>query len=295
MTNPIRLLAVPNISEGRDASVIKAIGDAFTAAGTVQLLDVHSDPDHHRSVYTLAGEPGSLSSALLAGAKVAVESIDISDGRGVHPHVGVVDVVPLVYLDPHARGAAFAEALVTADMIGEHLHMPVFLYGPFAQGRSRAQLRAGGAKGLAQRLRSSTLNQDFGPHDLHPSAGAALIGARPPLVAFNLELEPGATVQEAQRIAALVREGGEEGLPGLRAIGVWLAAKETAQVSMNVEQPYEVPLRAVIEAVRRHAQIAGAELIGLAPGAALEGFPDDVPMPGFDPSRHLLENALAET
>jgi glutamate formiminotransferase/glutamate formiminotransferase/formiminotetrahydrofolate cyclodeaminase len=135
------------------------------------------------------------------------------------------------------------------------------------------------------------LRPDFGPEHMHPSAGATLVAARPPLVAFNLQLAPPATLADARRIAALVREGGSEGLPGVRAIGVALDG-DVAQVSMNVESPLEVPLAMLVEAVARHAAIADAELVGLAPRAAFEGFPADVPIPGFDPACHLIENAL---
>jgi glutamate formiminotransferase/glutamate formiminotransferase/formiminotetrahydrofolate cyclodeaminase len=203
--------------------------------------------------------------------------------------------MPVVYLHAAMRGAACAEALVVADRIGEELEVPVFLYGELAGGRTRAELRRGGPAGLRARMQSGEQRPDFGPSRLHPTAGATLVAAREPLVAFNLELAPPATVADAQRIAALIREGGAEGLPGLRAIGVELRAASAvpvAQVSTNVERPLEVPLRAVVEAVRRHAQVAAAELVGLAPKAALEGFPAGVPMPAFDAGRHVIENSL---
>jgi glutamate formiminotransferase / 5-formyltetrahydrofolate cyclo-ligase len=126
---------------------------------------------------------------------------------------------------------------------------------------------------------------------MHPSAGATLIGARPPLVAFNLQLAAPATLEDAREIAALVRESGREGLDGVRAIGVLLTG-EVAQVSMNVERPFEIPLAAVVRAVGAHAEVASAELVGLAPAVALEGFPSEIPIPGFDPARHVIENAL---
>lgn len=311
------LLAVPNVSEGRRRATIDAIGQAFTAAGTARLLDVHSDVDHHRSVFTLAGVQGSLSGALLVGARVAVERIDVGRDRdaeeiGVHPHVGALDVMPLVYLDAGQRGAACAEALVVAFELGEHLGVPVLLYGELAQGRTRAELRRGGVGGLAKRLSTGELRPDFGPPGMHPTAGATLVAAREPLVAFNLELASPASVQDAQRIASLIREGGVEGLPGLRAIGVSLGLRGSgsksrmprsrargmpsgyvvAQLSMNVERPLELPLAAIVEAVRRHTEISRAELVGLAPRAAFEGFPEDVPLPGFDPGAHVIENAL---
>jgi glutamate formiminotransferase len=298
---PPTLLTVPNVSEGRTEATIEAICSAMTGAspGGVRLLDVHSDADHHRSVFTLAGTAGPLADALLAGARAAVSMIDIvsrgsldSEAAGQHPHVGALDVVPIVYLDSSARGAACAEALVVADRLGEELGLPVFLYGELTSDgesppRTRAELRRGGIAGLA----AAGLRPDFGPSELHRSAGATLVAARPPLVAFNLQLEAPATIEDARRVAALVREGGEAGLPGLRAIGVLLDGG-VAQVSMNVERPFEVSLASVVEAVRRLAPVAGAELVGLAPAAALEGFPPELPIPGFDPARHVIENAL---
>jgi glutamate formiminotransferase len=272
------LLAVPNVSEGRDADTIAAIAAAFGADGAARLLDVHADADHHRAVFTLTGSPGAFGE---------------QEGRQ-HPHVGAVDVVPIVYLDPASRGAACAEALVVGDRIGEELGVPVFLYGELAGGRSRAALRRGGALGLARRMLRGELRADFGPREPHPTACATLVAARGPLVAFNLELAPPATVEDARAIASLIREGGVEGLDGVRAIGVGLrrGRRVVGQVSMNVERPAELPLREVVDAVRRYAEVARAELVGLAPAAALEGFPEDVPMPDFDPARQVIERAL---
>jgi glutamate formiminotransferase / 5-formyltetrahydrofolate cyclo-ligase len=301
MSDPLPLLAVPNVSEGRHDAVLEVVTAAFTTAGAAILLDRHSDPDHHRAVLTLAGRPGVLAPALVAGAAAAMERIDVmaeangEHSRGEHPHVGAVDVMPVVYLEAGMRGAACAEALVVADWIGGELEVPVFLYGELAAGRTRAELRRGGPAGLRQRMAAGEIQPDFGPPTLHATAGATLVAAREPLVAFNLELAHPATVQDAQRISALLREGGVEGLPGLRAIGVQLRARRkaaTAQVSMNVERPLEVPLHAVVEAVRRHADITLGELVGLAPKAALAGFPRDLPMPGFDPERQVIENVL---
>jgi glutamate formiminotransferase / 5-formyltetrahydrofolate cyclo-ligase len=286
------LMAVPNVAEGRNPVNVEAIAAAFTAGGKARLLDVHRDADHHRAVFTLAGSPGSLADALAAGTAEAVRRVDIGDGRGEHPHVGAVDVAPVVYLNSVLRGAACAEALVVAEEIGA-LGVPVFLYGDLGGGRTRAELRRGGVKALAERIRTGELTPDFGPAAPHQTAGATLVGARPPLVAFNLELMPPATVRDARRIAGLIREGGAEGLPGVRAIGVALDGDPpTPQVSLNIERPTEVPLRAVVAAVEAHAAIARAELVGLAPEAALEGFPADVPMPDFDPARHTIEKAL---
>jgi len=290
-------MSVPNVSEGRDLATVRAIAAALSDDRQVRLLDVHSDADHHRSVYTLAGVPKALSGTLLRGAAEAIARIDVvcdSDtptSRGEHPHVGALDVAPIVYLDASSRGAACAEALVVADRIGHELSVPVFLYGELGRGRTRAQLRAGGLARLAQRIAAGELRPDFGPSRAHPTAGATLVAARAPLVAFNLQLASPASGADARRIAALIREGGAEGLPGVRAIGVQLS-EDVAQVSMNVERPFDTPLALVVERVRAHAAVVAGELVGLAPRCAFVDFPDDLPLPGFDPATHLIERAL---
>ena len=298
------------------------------------MLDVHSDADHHRSVFTLAGPPRGLGEALVRGAAEAVERVDVMAGAGSvgdalrggrpegsgrerrdgqgsehgewlpdlhegerpgeHPHVGAVDVAPIVYLEEAERGAACAVALVVADRIGNELGVPVFLYGELGGGRTRAQLRAGGVAGIGRRIAAGELRPDFGPARLHARAGATLVAARAPLVAFNLRLAAPATVADARRIAALIREGGAEGLTGVRAIGVRLEGLEggVGQVSLNVERPGETPLAGVVERVRRHAKIADAEVVGLVPEVAMVGFPEDVPLVGFDPRRHVIERVL---
>ncbi|MGI8506808.1 MAG: glutamate formimidoyltransferase [Solirubrobacteraceae bacterium] len=279
------LLAYPNVSEGRDATVIEAVGAAFGP----HLLDVHSDSDHHRSAYTLAGAPGELALAVARGAAKAVELVTIDGHDGAHPRVGAIDVAPIIYLKAADRGAACAEALVLADLLGHGLGLPVFLYGILAGGRTRAQLRRGGPRALASRIEAGELGPDFGPPRLHPSAGAVLVAARAPLIAFHVELKPTATFEDAKSIAAPIREGGTEGLPGVRAIGLWLAHRGLAQVSTNVEDPRATPLKDVVAAVARHAEPAGAELVGLAPRAALEGFPPGVTLRGYA----TIEEALA--
>ena len=270
------LLAVPNVSEGRDGRALDAIGAAL-AAGGAQVLDLHTDPDHNRAVFTLAAAPGTLHEALAAGAREAIDRIDLTKHGGLHPHVGAVDVAPVVYRAPDQRGAAAAEALALADALGE-LGIPVFLYGALAGGRTRAELRAGGPAGLAERM-ADGLRPDFGPPTPHPTAGATLVAARPPLVAFNFELGPPATRDDARAIARAIRESGNEGLPGLRAIGLTLAARgDVAQVSCNIEDHDSLPLADVLAAVERHAPVTEAELVGLAPEAAFAGWPERVPI-----------------
>jgi glutamate formiminotransferase / 5-formyltetrahydrofolate cyclo-ligase len=287
----VTLLAVPNVSEGRDRATIDAIAAAFTADGSARLLDVHFDPDHHRSVFTLAGEPGQLAQAILDGAREAIARIDLRGHDGIHPRVGVLDVAPIVYLSDADRGAACAEALVLGDELGEQLGVPVFLYGELAQGRTRAELRRGGPAGLADRIEAGAIKPDFGPATQHAAAGAVLVGARPPLVAFNVELAAPATLERAKEIAARIRESGPEGLPGVRAIGLWLAERQTAQVSTNVEDHHTTPLAAVVGAIARHAVPAAAELVGLAPRAAFDGFPAGLPVR----NKRLIEDALETT
>src|SRR3954471_6052197 len=181
------LISVPNVSEGRDHQALNAIAQAFAP------VYWSSDADHHRAVFTLAGEPGELHEAVLAGAREAIARIDLTRHQGVHPRVGALDVAPIVYLSDAERGAACAEALVLADALGE-LGVPVYLYGALAGGRTRAEVpRPGGLDGRAP---------DFGPPS-HPTAGATLVAARPPLVAFNVEID--APLERAREIAAALR------------------------------------------------------------------------------------------
>lgn len=295
-TAPDPLIAVPNVSEGRNRAAVQAIGAAYVAGGA-RLLDTHVDPDHHRAVHTLAGTPGTLGTALAAGAEQTIRQIDLRTPRGVHPHVGALDVCPVVYLDPSRQGAAALEALIAAELIGR-LGVPVLLYGALGDGRTRAELRRGGPTALAERLLAGELRPDFGPSRIHETAGAVLVGVRPPLLAFNVELAAPATLDDARRIATLIREGGDEGLPGVRAIGLRLEHPQglaatggdpIAQVSCNVEDHHAVPLVRLVAAVARHAEIAACEVIGLPPRAAFDGFPEDLPVRG----RRTLEDALA--
>lgn len=283
------LLTIPNVSEGRDAEAIAAIGSAFASNGA-RLLDTHADPDHHRSVYTLAASIGEVAPALVAGARECARRIDLRRPRGSHPHVGALDVAPVVYLDPPRRGAACAEALVAAEELGR-AGFAVFLYGELAGGRTRADLRRGGVAALADRVSNGDLQPDFGPPTIDARTGAVLVAARPPLVAFNVELNAPATLADARKIAASIREGGDEGLPGVRALGLTLPARaNVAQVSTNVEDHRAVPLATLVVAIARHADIAGCELVGLAPQAAFANFPDDVPIR----NRRTVEEALGE-
>jgi glutamate formiminotransferase len=284
------LLAVPNVSEGRDHDLLETIERAFAPA---RFLDLHADEDHNRGVFTLAGRQGELSEGLVNGAREVVERIDLRRHDGLHPRVGALDVMPVVYLDEQQRGPACAELLTAAGRIGDELELPVILYGELAtrpENRERAALRQGGMDGIAERIESGALVPDFGPPRPHPTAGVTLAAARPPLIAFNLDLDTD-DIELARRVAAEIREAGG-GLPGVYAIGLFLEGRGRAQVSTNVTDYRVTPLRSVVEAVRRHAGVVEAELVGLAPEAAFQRFPEDVPIRGFSPERHLLENVL---
>ncbi len=257
-----RLVAVPNVSEGRDLDALDAIGAAFAAHARV--LHRSEDPDHHRAVFFLAGEPGELHHALAEGAEEAVHRIDLRRHDGLHPRVGALDVAPVVFLEEADRGAAIAEALLAADAIGAR-GIPVFLYGELAGGRTRAELRKGGPEGLAAR----GTKPDYGPRELHPSGGATLVAARPPLIAFNLELEPPATLDQARAIAAAIRGG------PLRALGLQLRRRDVIQVSTNIEDHRALTATDVLARVNALHPVARAELVAPAPEAALVGWPED--------------------
>jgi glutamate formiminotransferase/glutamate formiminotransferase/formiminotetrahydrofolate cyclodeaminase len=289
------LLAVPNVSEGSDATKLAELERAFSRGA--KLLDRHTDADHDRTVFTLAEVSGrSLGEALLGGAAEAVEAVEMADYRGVHPAVGALDVCPVVWIDPRDREAARVEAVAVATQIGG-LGVPVFLYGELAQGPNRverAYFRNGGLAELALRMESGELEPDFGPRLPHRTAGATLVTARPPLAAFNVELDSG-DPELARSVAAGLREAGG-GLPGVRAMGLVLSSGR-GQVSTNVHDPLAVPLAQVVERVRQLAAPLGArpveaELVGLIPAGALAGYPDDVPIRGFDPAEHVIEQRI---
>ena len=279
------LLAVPNVSEGHQESVIERIAAGFAPA---RVLDRHSDPDHNRSVLWLAAPQAELAPALASGARVAAESIDLNAQNGIHPRVGALDVAPVVYRDAEERGAAIATALTAATLIGE-LGIPVFLYGELATDPSRterADLRRGGPAALGKRIAAGELQPDYGPPELHPTAGATLVTARPPLVAFNVDLDS-TDLALATTIAAELRER-DGGLPGVRALGLWLEARGRVQVSMNVHDYKAAPLGQIVARIAARAPIHQAELVGLAPAAALADFPADIPLR----NRRTVEEAL---
>jgi len=288
------LLAVPNVSEGRDAARIEALRGAFVRSAA--LLDRHSDPDHDRTVFTLAAGAAPLSKALISGARQALGTIEMASYDGLHPAIGALDVCPLVWLAPASRDAARSEALSFAEQLGG-LGVPVFLYGELARGPERverAYFRNGGLAELWLRMEGGGLRPDYGPPQPHRTAGGTLVTARPPLAAFNVELGSG-DLDLARAVAAGLRESGG-GPRGVRAIGLALANGRT-QVSTNVHDPIAVPLAAVVGAIARLSAPLGArpleaEIVGLVPAAALADYPGRVPIRDFDPAAQTIEARL---
>jgi len=290
------LESVPNFSEGRDPEAIAALESALSRPG--RLLDVHTDWDHHRSVFTIVGSGDELVESLAAGISTAAERIDLRRHEGAHPRIGAADVVPLVPLRPEDEPAAREAALALAARVGDDLGLPVFLYGRLTEGRREpAFFRRGGPEELQRRIDSGELAPDRGPATLHPTAGGVLIGVRRPLIAFNVNLR-GASVETAREIAELVRER-DGGFPGVRALGLDLPKAGLVQVSMNVTDWEAAALHTIVativaEVEARGAEVAGSELVGLMPaGAAVEAAGSLLRIEGFD-SRHVLELRLLD-
>jgi glutamate formiminotransferase len=288
------LESVPNFSEGRDQATIDALAAAL--GGPAELLDIHSDVDHNRSVFTLVGDETMLVEALLAGVACARDRIDLRQHEGAHPRVGAADVVPLVPIVPEDMPRAHEAATALATRLGEELDLPVFLYGDLAPGRGPAFFRSGGPEELQRRIDAGELEPDFGPKRLHESGGGVLVGARRPLIAFNVNLH--GTLDAAKEVAAIVRESGG-GFPGVRALGLDLPHAGLVQVSMNVEDweaaaLHDIVARVEQEALFRGATVAGSELVGLMPaGAAAAAAGAMLRIDGFNSSR-VLELRLLE-
>ncbi len=268
------LECVPNVSEGRRPEVVARLAAAASSPPGVRLLDVSSDPDHNRSVLTLAGEAEGLVQGLLALYEVAIAEIDLRRHEGVHPRVGAVDVVPFVPLGDTPMAAAVAAAERLAPEVARRFELPVYLYERAARipGHSTlAAIRRGQFEGFAAKLQEPLWAPDFGPARVHPTAGVTVIGARDFLIAFNAVLDT-ADVAVARAIARRVRESGG-GLPAVRAMGVYLASRGRAQVSMNLVDFRRTPVLRMLEQVRAEAASLGArvvegELIGLMPEEA---------------------------
>jgi glutamate formiminotransferase len=280
------LESVPNFSEGRDSATIEAIGAAL--AEHADVLDLHRDADHNRSVFTLVGTEDELADALVAGVRVAAERIDLSAHDGAHPRIGAADVVPIVPLRPEDMDRARAAAPRIGERIAAEVGLPVFLYAPPERGP--AFYRRGGPDELQRRVDAGEVSPDFGPRKLHPSAGGVILGARRPLIAFNVNLR--GELSAAREIAAVVREKGG-GFPGVRALGLDLPRAGLVQVSMNVEDweaaaLHEIVERIAAEAEVRGAEVVGSELVGLMPaGAAALAAGAMLRIDGFDASRVL--------
>ncbi len=266
---------VPNISEGRDPAVLSKLMASIQAVSHVALLDVHVDSDHHRSVFTIVGEPGAMATALFELIQHAQHLIDIREHQGGHPRIGVVDVVPWIPF----RGVTMDECVTYAKQlgarVGQELEIPVFLYEEAQAVMHRAKLEAirwGGLMALDARIQTeSGWFPDFGPSRIHQTAGAIVIGARFFLIAFNVVLQTD-DIDVADRIAKSIRSS-SGGLPAVKAIGVPLLSRKLVQVSMNLIDYRETSLRVVFQAVKEEASrhnidIVESEIVGLVPRVA---------------------------
>jgi glutamate formiminotransferase len=292
------LECVPNVSEGRRPEVVARLAAAAAAPG-VQLLDVSSDPDHNRSVITLAGEPDALIAGVLSLYAAALAEIDLRHHQGVHPRLGAVDVVPFVPLGDTPMAVAVAAARRLAAEVARRFSLPVYLYEEAAvrpDRRALAAIRRGGFEGLAARLGDPAWSPDHGPAKPHPAAGATVIGARFYLIACNALLDT-AEVAVARAVAAAVRESGG-GLPAVRALGFYLPGRGRAQVSMNLVDFRRTSLAVLLHRVRQEAAARGtrvlaSELVGLLPRqAALDVVRETLSLPAL-PAESLLEERLA--
>jgi glutamate formiminotransferase / 5-formyltetrahydrofolate cyclo-ligase len=299
-TMPPRLFeAVPNFSEGRDGAKISRIADSVRNTPGVRVLDLHSDPDHNRSVLTFVGEEEPLLRASAALARACVHEIDLTFQSGVHPRVGSLDVLPFVPMGPPLSDATLEDAARVARRAGEaigSLGLPVYLYGAATRAPHRenlAEIRRGGYEGLEARIDDPLWRPDYGPRRLPPRSGAVAVGARPFLVAFNAYLDTD-DLEVARAIAGEVRER-DGGLPGVKALGLEVGRR--AQVSMNLTDLERTSIPTALEAVRKSAERHGArveatELVGLMPmSAVLEAARHYLTLTKLG-SEHVLEAAL---
>ncbi len=271
------LETVPNVSEGRRPEVVERLAAAAAGAGGARLLDLHVDPDHNRSVLTLAGEAPELIAALLALYEAALAEIDLTRHRGAHPRVGAVDVVPFVPLAGAATADAVAAARTLGAAVAARFGVPVYLYEAAASRPERRRLpdlRRGGFEGFPAKMAQPGWEPDFGPSRVHPTAGVSIVGARDFLIAFNALLDT-ADLGVARAVARAVRESGG-GLPAVRAIGVHLASRGRAQVSMNLLDYRRTSMAEALaaveaEAARHGARVTETEIVGLVPRAAVCG------------------------
>ena len=266
---------VPNFSEGRDKQIVEKIADAFSAKDNVKLLDYSSDADHNRSVITVAGEPEALKEAVIEAVGIAVELINLTKHSGQHPRMGAVDVIPFIPIKNVTMDEAITLSKEVGDAIGEKYNLPVFLYEKSATQQHRenlANVRKGEFEGLKEKMLSPEWKPDFGPLQPHPTAGAVAVGARMPLVAYNVNLNT-SDLEIATAIAKKVRHIGG-GLRFCKAMGVELEDKGITQVSMNLTDYTKTSIYRAHEMVRMEAKrygvtVAGGEVIGLVPLEAL--------------------------
>ncbi|MEC4672898.1 MAG: glutamate formimidoyltransferase, partial [Nitrospirota bacterium] len=283
----------------RSRDIIGALAHALRDIQGVSLLDQHMDADHHRSVLTFAGSPEAVEEAAFGVVKVASQLIQLSTHSGVHPRIGATDVLPFVPL----RGATMERCVQLAKSvgarIGEELKIPVFLYEEACVHVHRAGLeviRRGGMEALASRMKNDPgWSPDYGPNSLHPTAGALVVGARHPLIAYNVMLDSN-DLSVAQDIAKTVRSSGG-GLPFLKALGLNLSSRGHVQVSMNLTNFRETPLHVAFEAVKREAGkrgivILGSELVGLVPQEAVTQEASHYLQSGSFTSNQVIENQL---
>jgi glutamate formiminotransferase/formiminotetrahydrofolate cyclodeaminase len=290
---------VPNFSEGRDTEKVRALVAAVTAVTGVYLLDQEMDHDHHRAVLTLAGTPEAVEEAAFQAAKKAVTLIDLRKHQGGHPRVGATDVIPFVPIRNVTMADCVELARRVGQRIGHELGIPIFLYEQAALRPDRANLetiRRGGLEALAHRMETEPgWAPDFGPHTLHPTAGATIVGARQALIAYNVNLKS-TDVTVANTIAKTVRFS-SGGLPHVKAIGVELASRGVVQVSMNLTNYEVTSIQTAFEAVRREAeqrgvQVVSSEIIGLVPQRALiQAAEASLRLERFDPTQ-VLETRL---
>ena len=262
------LESVPNVSEGREPTVVEAIADAFSSAGAT-VLDTHVDADHHRSVVTLIGDERALERGLVSGIDEARRRIDLRRHTGVHPRVGAADVVPVVPLERDDLARAVAVARTVGGRVGEELGLPVFLYGALAGGRRPAFYRRGGPETLQARVDAGELQPAYGPRRLDAAAGAVLVGVRAPLLAFNLEV--GGPLEVVAALAAAVRES-SGGLRGVQALALELGSGiqlSTNVIDLDATPPHALVGRVLEEAAARGLDVGAGELVGLIPAASV--------------------------
>ena len=291
---------VPNVSEGRRPRVVTAIADAIESVDGVRLLDHSSDVAHNRSVFTFAGEADAVQRAALAVFATAIPAIDLRTHRGTHPRLGAVDVVPFIPLGGATMPDCVRLARSTAETVWERFQVPVFLYEEAASNDARrnlAEIRRGEFEGLAAKMTAPEWAPDYGSARPHPTAGATAIGARAPLVAFNVNLASN-DLSVAKAIAATIRES-SGGLPFVKALGVALDHRGIVQVSMNMTNFEKTSLLRVFEVIRheserRGARILESEIVGLVPAAALPHDPErSLLLTGFS-SNQILEQRLKD-